>query len=690
MSEKDILNVLNDKQKEVAVLTEGTIRVLAGAGTGKTKTMVHRIAYMVNVIGINPEEILVFSYTNKAVNEFRERIFALLGEKANLININTFHSFAYKMLKKYSDEDLKIITDTYPKPEDMWRYKNYAFKTKDEVFKEIRKTNENDYKEASFSAKDMMLLFDKIKERRFDISDIDETFYGNAYLRKIYLKYCQILKDNGLCDFPDLLLKFNELLDNKEVIKKIRATFKYTIVDEFQDTNDLQLDIVKKIIGKNKNLCVVGDDSQSIYAFRGANVNLIINLGKDFKKMTTINLEQNYRSTNTIIKASNNLIENNKNRADKLIWTENIEGSKITKIKTQDKFEEAKVVRKEIQRLKAEGVSYNDIAILYRNNSQSQIMQEEFLKDDVQIPYRVKDPSNFFNRPEIKGLISYLKLIVNPYDTNAFSDCLMKPSRFLKKILVEQLITISLRKHKGDLLKTLADKAEIKKNTCANKYNIQALNVLDNMYNDIKKMLDKERGKEILDFIINSVNYINGMALSFHCMNTPKEDLETNINTFKEIFFKNEINNESELTEFLEYIEGLDEKAKRLQIPDYDRSVEAVQLSTIHSAKGLEFPYVFILGMVENVFPNFRLKQNPLDLEEERRLCYVAVTRPMKKLYLCTYDFIIGANGITTTEESRFINEMETDMEILGKNDFKTSNSNSDNINLDAILMIEN
>ena len=188
MNEKDILNVLNDKQKEVAVLTEGTIRVLAGAGTGKTKTMVHRIAYMVNVVGIKPEEILVFSYTNKAVNEFRERIEILLGEKANLVNIYTFHAFAYKMLKQYGNEELKIITDTYPKQEDMWRYKNYAFKTKDEVFKEIRKTNEKDYKEASLSAKDMMLLFDKIKERRLNINDIDKTFYGNGYLKKIFLK----------------------------------------------------------------------------------------------------------------------------------------------------------------------------------------------------------------------------------------------------------------------------------------------------------------------------------------------------------------------------------------------------------------------------------------------------------------------------------------------------------------------
>ena len=348
MSENDILNVLNDKQKEVAVLTEGTIRVLAGAGTGKTKTMVHRIAYMVNVAGIKPEEILVFSYTNKAVNEFRERIEILLGEKANLVNIYTFHAFAYKMLKQYGNEELKIITDTYPKQEDMWRYKNYAFKTKDEVFKEIRKTNEKDYKEASLSAKDMMLLFDKIKERRLNINDIDSTFYGNGYLKKIFLKYCDLLEKNDLCDFPDLLLKFNNMLDKPDIIKKIRNTYKYTIVDEFQDTNDLQLEIVKKIIGKKQNLCVVGDDSQSIYAFRGANVNLIINLGKEFKKLKTINLEQNYRSTNTIIEASNNLIENNKNRADKKIWTDNPKGKQITKINGSEKFEEAKLVRKEI------------------------------------------------------------------------------------------------------------------------------------------------------------------------------------------------------------------------------------------------------------------------------------------------------------------------------------------------------
>lgn len=665
MSENDILNVLNDKQKEVAVLTEGTIRVLAGAGTGKTKTMVHRIAYMVNVAGIKPEEILVFSYTNKAVNEFRERIEILLGEKANLVNIYTFHAFAYKMLKQYGNEELKIITDSYPKAEDMWRYKNYAFKTKDEVFKEIRKTNEKDYKEASLSAKDMMLLFDKIKERRLNINDIDKTFYGNGYLKKIFLKYCDLLEKNDLCDFPDLLLKFNDMLDKPDIIKKIRNTYKYTIVDEFQDTNDLQLEIVKKIIGKKQNLCVVGDDSQSIYAFRGANVNLIINLGKEFKKLKTINLEQNYRSTNTIIEASNNLIENNKNRADKKIWTDNPKGKQITKINGSEKFEEAKLVRKEIEKLKKEGVSYNDIAILYRNNSQSQIIQAEFLKDDVLIPYRVKDPSNFFNKAEIKGLINYLKLIIAPCDFTAFSDCMMKPSRYFKRLLLDQIMTVAISKHNGNLLSAIKDKISIKTNTCANTYNIQSLLSLSDMYKEIERMFFKEEGNKVLEYIIRSVNYINGMALSFYCMNTPKDDLETSIDTLREIYLKNEIKTKEDLIEFLKYVENLDEKAKKIQIPDNDKSVEAVQLTTIHSAKGLEFPYVFVLGMVEDVFPSFRLKENPLDLEEERRLCYVAVTRAKKKLYLCTYDFLITEKGIATTKPSRFIDELNTNFDIL-------------------------
>ena len=665
MSENDILNVLNDKQKEVAVLTEGTIRVLAGAGTGKTKTMVHRIAYMVNVAGIKPEEILVFSYTNKAVNEFRERIEILLGEKANLVNIYTFHAFAYKMLKQYGNEELKIITDSYPKQEDMWRYKNYAFKTKDEVFKEIRKTNEKDYKEASLSAKDMMLLFDKIKERRLNINDIDKTFYGNGYLKKIFLKYCDLLEKNDLCDFPDLLLKFNDMLDKPDIIKKIRNTYKYTIVDEFQDTNDLQLEIVKKIIGKKQNLCVVGDDSQSIYAFRGANVNLIINLGKEFKKLKTINLEQNYRSTNTIIEASNNLIENNKNRADKKIWTDNPKGKQITKINGSEKFEEAELVRKEIEKLKKEGVSYNGIAILYRNNSQSQIIQAEFLKDDVLIPYRVKDPSNFFNKAEIKGLINYLKLIIDPCDFTAFSDCMMKPSRYFKRLLLDQIMTVAISKHNGNLLSAIKDKISMKTNTCANTYNIQSLLSLSDMYKEIERMFFKEEGNKVLEYIIRSVNYINGMALSFYYMNTPKDDLETSIDTLREIYLKNEIKTKEDLIEFLKYVENLDEKAKKIQIPDNDKSVEAVQLTTIHSAKGLEFPYVFVLGMVEDVFPSFRLKENPLDLEEERRLCYVAVTRAKKKLYLCTYDFLITEKGIATTKPSRFIDELNTNFDIL-------------------------
>ena len=214
-------------------------------------------------------------------------------------------------------------------------------------------------------------------------------------------------------------------------------------------------------------------------------------------------------------------------------------------------------------------------------------------------------------------------------------------------------------------MSAIKDKVSIKTNTCANTYNIQALLSLSDMYKEIEKMFLKDEGNKVLEYIIRSVNYINGMALSFYCMNTPKDDLETSIDTLREIYLKNEIKTKEDLIEFLKYVENLDEKAKKIQIPDNDKSVEAVQLTTIHSAKGLEFPYVFILGMVEDVFPSFRLKENPLDLEEERRLCYVAVTRAKKKLYLCTYDFLITEKGIATTKPSRFIDELNTNFDIL-------------------------
>lgn len=689
MNENDILSTLNDKQKEVAVLSEGTIRVLAGAGTGKTKTMVHRIAYMINVLNINPSEILVFSYTNKAVNEFRERIHNLLGEKVDLVNIHTFHAFANKILKTYTNENFKILADGFIKPEDLYRYKDYAYKTRDEVFKSIRKDDEFTYKNAGFSAKDMMLLFDKIKERKFDINDVEHTFLGNVYLREIYKMYNEKLQKNGLYDFADLLIKLNELLNKKDILKKIREHYKYTIVDEFQDTNDLQLEIINKIIGDDKNLCVVGDDSQSIYAFRGANVNLIIKLGSQFNDLKTINLEQNYRSTKEIIKASNNLIEKNKNKADKIIWTDNIEGNKIIKIKASNKFEEAQFVVEKIQELKASGIKYSDIAILYRNNSQSQIIQERLLRDEVQIPYRVKDPSNFFNRPEIKGLLSYLRLYIDPTDASSFLDCMMKPARYFSKVLLEQIINLAIVKNNGDILKTIKDIKLLKKNTSANKSNIAAIEEISDMYDAISNSL-KRNENNILETILTRTNYIKGMSLSFHCMNTPIEELKNNIGTFSEIFLNADIKNSTELEGFMIYINNLDEKAKRLQILDSDKTTDAIQLSTIHSAKGLEFPYVFLIGMVEDVFPNYKLKKIEEDLEEERRLCYVAITRPMKQLYLSTYDILLTPTGLSFVDESRFIKEMEVDMEILESKDFKTSKNELDNLNLDETLIIEN
>ena len=471
-------------------------------------------------------------------------------------------------------------------------------------------------------------------------------------------------------------------------MKKVREHYKYTIVDEFQDTNDLQLEIINKIIGDDKNLCVVGDDSQSIYAFRGANVNLIIKLGTQFSDLKTINLEQNYRSTKQIIKASNNLIEKNKNKADKIIWTDNVEGNKIVKIKASNKFEEAKFVVEKIQELKASGIKYSDIAILYRNNSQSQIIQERLLRDEVQIPYRVKDPSNFFNRPEIKGLLSYLRLYIDPTDANSFLDCMMKPARYFSKVLLEQIINLAIVKNNGDILKTISDIKLLKKSTSANKSNIAAIEEINAMYETISSSL-KQGENNILDIILARTNYIKGMALSFYCMNTPLEELKNNIATFNEIFLNANIKNSTELEGFMIYINNLDEKAKRLQIPDTDKTTDAIQLSTIHSAKGLEFPYVFLIGMVEDVFPNYKLKKVEEDLEEERRLCYVAITRPMKQLYLSTYDMLLTANGISFVDESRFIKEMEVDMEVLESKDFKTSRNELENFNLDESLIVE-
>ena len=534
----------------------------------------------------------------------------------------------------------------------------------------------------------MMLLFDKIKERKFDIDDIDHTFLGNVYLREIYKMYNEKLQKNGLYDFADLLIKLNDLLNKKDILKKVREHYKYTIVDEFQDTNDLQLEIINKIIGDDKNLCVVGDDSQSIYAFRGANVNLIIKLGTQFSDLKTINLEQNYRSTKQIIKASNNLIEKNKNKADKIIWTDNVEGNKIVKIKASNKFEEAKFVIEKIQELKASGIKYSDIAILYRNNSQSQIIQERLLRDEVQIPYRVKDPSNFFNRPEIKGLLSYLRLYIDPTDANSFLDCMMKPARYFSKVLLEQIINLAIVKNNGDILKTISDIKLLKKSTSANKSNIAAIEEINAMYEAISSSL-KQGENNILDIILARTNYIKGMALSFYCMNTPLEELKNNIATFNEIFLNANIKNSTELEGFMIYINNLDEKAKRLQIPDTDKTTDAIQLSTIHSAKGLEFPYVFLIGMVEDVFPNYKLKKIEEDLEEERRLCYVAITRPMKQLYLSTYDMLLTANGISFVDESRFIKEMEVDMEVLESKDFKTSRNELENFNLDESLIVE-
>lgn len=646
-----LLIELNKEQRQAVEQIDGAILILAGAGTGKTKTITYRIANMIENNGISPYSILALTFTNKASNEMRERITSLIGDEAKKCTISTFHAFGLRLLRVYYDyigyEENITVYDT-----------NDQKKAIEELDKRYNLLNEMDMDIGT-----LIGYFSNFKEFELvdDINAMEQVLLKHPkkqYIIDFFNYYERFLKENNAIDFADILYLTKKLLENKEILNKVQERYKYIMVDEYQDTNQIQFRIIEMIASKYENICVVGDDNQSIYKFRGADITNILSFNKTYPNAKTIRLEQNYRSTKVIIDSSNKVIDCNKAKTDKQLWTANEKGELIKVLQCRNNYAEGDKVCFEIKNLIKKGYSYNDITILYRTNAQSRIFEDKFLKENI--PFKIFGGLSFYDRLEIKDMISFLKLFYNPNDDIALMRVLNTPKKRIGDVSLERLREFA-EKYDISLFESLRYAKEI------NLTNV-AREEIEKFYFLIKRSQSKlESGTEIVKILENfleETHYFDFIQSNIKYRENYEDRCE-NIEEFKLLITEME-DKSSDNGDKLGML--LEEISLKKTIRDEEESLNAVKLMTIHNSKGLEFPVVFVVGMVKDIFPSFRC-QTEEDLEEERRICYVALTRAKKELYLSFYTERIMYNKPKKAYPNLFLNEIpNSNMQIIKEN----------------------
>ncbi|MBE6149741.1 MAG: ATP-dependent DNA helicase PcrA [Firmicutes bacterium] len=614
------LETLNDKQKEAVSISNGPLLIIAGAGSGKTKVLTTKVAHLILDENVDPKNILAITFTNKAAKEMKERILDMVGMMAYQIQISTFHSFGLSILKTHYEK--------------LGYSKNFTILDSDDsntLIKNILKDlnieeNHKGIKNAISNNKNA--LIDSYEYEKYVNSEYDKV------VQQVYEKYEERLKRNNSVDFDDLLmLPIKLFLKYPDVLNEYQEKYKYVLIDEYQDTNEAQYKLTKMICSKYKNICAVGDDSQSIYSWRGSNYKNILNFEKDYPDCKTILLEQNYRSTKTIINASNGVIKNNVNRKDKNLWTNNEEGEKIEYNTANDEKEEAYYVVNKINKLIDNGYDYKDIAILYRTNAQSQNMEKELVLNNI--PYKVVGSVYFYNRKEIKDLMAYLKLIYNKDDDVSLLRVINVPRRKIGKVTIEKL------------------KKEANLNNCSLYDAIKESKELEfkNIIEELRSKKDDMSLSDFVDLVLEKTGLIKELE------DEKTIESETRIENLKE--FKSVAVNFEEMYGIISLEDFLSEVSLVSDVTEYQNNDNAVTLMTIHLAKGLEFKNVFIIGLEESIFPHFNSFGSNEQLEEERRLCYVAMTRAKQNLFLVNANTRVIYGNRVKNPESRFINEIE-------------------------------
>ena len=617
----NLLEKLNDKQKEAASQIDGSILILAGAGSGKTRTITYRIAHMIENVGISPYSILAVTFTNKAAKEMRERVEELVGDIAKACTISTFHSFGMRLLRMYGKEVGYNSNFTIYDTDDQKR-----------IVKAILKGQNLSINGVKLTERDLVSMISKIKEQ---IKTLDEYSVMNKQIVEVYDKYNRALLESNAMDFSDILLNTYKLLQKPEILEKVQNKYKYIMIDEYQDTNNLQYKIIDLIARKSSNLCVVGDENQSIYGFRGANILNILNFETNYNNAKIIKLEENYRSTTTILDAANELIKNNKSSKDKKLWTQNGKGDLIKVLACDNARDEVSRIIEIIKKNHQNGIAYRDMTILYRTNAQSRVFEEGFLR--YSIPHKVFGGISFYSRAEIKDIIAYLSIIVNPQDELNLQRIINVPKRKVGEKGVEKIIAYA-RENNLNLLEALSHIKEISGLTAVGKEKLLE------MYDIIKELKDlsyTETASYIVQTLIDKIKYIDYIKENY-------DDAEARIENIDE--FKNSILELENVVGELRLNEYLENVSLISATDDLEEKSDYVKLMTIHNSKGLEFPIVFLVGFENEIFPGSRAMFEEKEMEEERRLCYVALTRAEKKLYLshATIRFVYGQDRLST------------------------------------------
>ena len=618
-----MLDNLNEMQKEAVIYKDGPLLILAGAGSGKTRVLTCRIAYLIKEYKVNPYNILAITFTNKAANEMKDRITNLIG-KTN-ITASTFHSFGVKILREY--DNAKILGYN----------KNFNIMDSDDTLTLIKKiTKDLGFDPKTFSP---YMIKNKISSckneyvmpedyKAFVCSSEDDVIY------KVYSKYEDTLKQNNSVDFDDLLiLPIKLFIEHEDILEKYQERYKYILIDEYQDTNKVQYMLTKMLCKKYINICVVGDRDQSIYGFRNADYRNILNFEKDYKDGKTIYLEQNYRSCKTILDAANSVIKNNKERKEKNLWSNKDIGDKISYYRAYDEVDEVFYCLKKIKELINDGVPYSDIAILYRTNAQSRAFEDVLLRENI--PYKVIGSFYFYNRKEIKDLISYLKLINNQDDNLSLTRAISVPKRGIGEKSIRNLEEESIF-YKASMFDCLKSEKELE---------------FKNLILDLKSKVSEVTLTELIEIVLDK----SGMKEALKKEKTLEADIRLeNLEEFKSIT-KNFEEKEGliSLEDFLLEISLVADKE------EYKDDPNRLTLMTVHQVKGLEYPYVFIVGLEEGIFPHRNSMNSESEIEEERRLMYVAITRAMKKLYITNAKKRMLYGEEKNNVPSRFINEID-------------------------------
>lgn len=631
----NMLDKLNERQKEAVLTTEGPVLVLAGAGSGKTTVLVNRIAYMISEKHIRPWNILAITFTNKAAREMKDRIERLLGDTAKDMWIGTFHSVCVRILRS--------CIDLLGYSRDFVIYDTADTKT---VMKECLR--ELDIDEKSFPVRNVLSIISNAKNDLMDAATFENVYksdYRMSIIAKIYYRYQTKLRKNNAVDFDDIILNTVKILsENPDVLSKYQDKFQYILVDEYQDTNNSQYLLINLLAQANRNLCVVGDDDQSIYKFRGANIGNILNFEDDYSDVQKITLDQNYRSTQNILDAANSVISNNKGRMGKSLWTSNGDGNKVFVYTGTNEYDEARYIARQIKKHFDEQGSFSDCAILYRTNAQSRVIEEMLMRESV--PYKVLSGLRFYDRKEIKDIIAYLRVVYNPNDDVSLARIINEPKRKIGNATLEKARNIAREKETSlyDVISHADDYPEFKTA-------IKKLLGFSEIIQSLIKLKDTVTIEDLTGRILNDTGYMPALVMED---TTESKTRIENLGEFISVITEFEKNEETgnTLGEFLENISLVSD------IDGYDENEDSAVLMTIHSAKGLEFPIVFLSGLEEGLFPGMRSMESDDDIEEERRLCYVAITRAKEQLYITkTISRTIHGKTMPTTA-SRFFKEI--------------------------------